>query len=434
MSKEGCDWNGRFNILMHHLAQCSLIPVTCPNGCIDSDTHKKRILHRSDIELHLSNLCPFRKIDCDYCNGSISANELNNHMESCDEFPIACPKGCYEDDLELVIRRVKRKLIHAHLEKQCPKKEIQCPFSTHGCKIKPTRNELQHHMEVAYVDHLKYTNAVVIKREIEIQHLTESSENKDIQIAKLSKQINRYEKLMQTMSERLDELELTKKLSDVSNCSAPSNNQQFSDMTKILSDKDRDIRDRQTSDLTKKLEEDNKMISEKMIELEGTAVRHRQLFYKFSEQVLTPYVILEINNISKCIEDKAKISSSTFYYQFYKFSLDVKFNFQSNNHLAVLCYIHRGEYDNNISWAFSGEYHFTLFSQNQKEAINFNKFVKTSTTLENIKLYYDKPQNVTNGGWGTLSFISLIDLVKPAYCINDTIKLKLRVESQHSTN
>lgn len=423
MKKDGCDWNGTFNILMNHIVQCSLIPVTCPNGCIDSNTNKKLILHRPDLESHLSNVCPIRKIICDYCDSSIQYNELNSHIELCDEFPITCPKRCYDDELQL--RRIKRKLINFHLTKECPNKGVECPFAVHGCKVELTRDNLQHHMDNTLLEHLKYLNIAV--------------NDKDAQINLLSKKLDNYEKLMQTMSARLDQLEfpsLTDKSGSVGNKVDSSNSPQFSEFSKMLNDKDREIREltleKQMADLTKKFSHNDEMMNEKITEIEGNALKHRKLLHTFSEHVLTPYVIWEIKNISKHIEDRSDIYSSLFFSQFYKFELNVVFNYDDNNHVGMYCFINKGEYDDCLVWPFVGSYYFTLLSQNGKD-LDYTKYVNTSTKPDEIKVYNDKPRDARNNGWGLKRFVSLDNLVKPIYCVNDTIILKLMVKPKVST-
>ena len=51
--------------------------------------------------------CPLREVVCEFCEGEVTASEMNPHLENCDEFPLPCPNLCRREGEE-GLREVKR--------------------------------------------------------------------------------------------------------------------------------------------------------------------------------------------------------------------------------------------------------------------------------------------------------------------------------------
>lgn len=141
--EEGCDWEGELGAIETHLDSgtgCGYIPIPCPNHC-------KSILKRLSIQVHLTNECELRQCKCDHCEFSARYNEIAEHFDTCQEYPVPCPKDCEE--------QVRRKHLAAHKHK-CLMEETDCPFKCVGCYVKVKRKDFEEHLKHETHTHLSY--------------------------------------------------------------------------------------------------------------------------------------------------------------------------------------------------------------------------------------------------------------------------------------
>jgi hypothetical protein len=61
----GCNWTGPVNTLQVHLQQCKSRLEICPNGCSEK-------IANSQVDKHISEECPYRKVVCEHCNRQIT--------------------------------------------------------------------------------------------------------------------------------------------------------------------------------------------------------------------------------------------------------------------------------------------------------------------------------------------------------------------------
>ena len=101
-------------------------------------------MERRHIPGHVRDSCPLRKVVCEFCEGEVTASEMNPHLENCDEFPLPCPNLCRREGEE-GLREVKRKDIAVHLDKYCPLQKVQCAYWEHGCREEMERRHTDTH-------------------------------------------------------------------------------------------------------------------------------------------------------------------------------------------------------------------------------------------------------------------------------------------------
>ena len=127
----------------NHLEVCLKLIVQCPNqaqGCVAQ-------CKREHLNQHCQ-VCPKRQHTCPYCGlRGIHEFIMTQHTEECQEIPVPCKnRSCKE--------KFRRREIENHQE-ICPKKIIQCPFSTIGCTAEIKIEELEKHEEKVVKHHLR---------------------------------------------------------------------------------------------------------------------------------------------------------------------------------------------------------------------------------------------------------------------------------------
>lgn len=141
----GCDWVGELRSLSEHLDpkknRCKFNVVECPKGCGQMLIHDSR-----QIEHHITNECPKRKVICQYCEQASTYEEINTHRDNCESFPVVCPNRCSSD-------RFPRSNLPQHLQ-QCRLHPIECEFANVGCSMRVPRKDLAHHMQESTQRHL----------------------------------------------------------------------------------------------------------------------------------------------------------------------------------------------------------------------------------------------------------------------------------------
>ena len=88
---------------VHHLEDCVYLTEACPLGCVSLDGERKGEvvkMERRHIPGHVRDSCPLREVVCEFCEGEVTASEMNPHLENCDELPLPCPNLCRREGEE----------------------------------------------------------------------------------------------------------------------------------------------------------------------------------------------------------------------------------------------------------------------------------------------------------------------------------------------
>ncbi|KAI0213502.1 hypothetical protein LSAT2_001469 [Lamellibrachia satsuma] len=143
----GCKWRGTYSNLVSHLTECDYAIVSCPNkGCSE-------IMERKCVENHARDDCPKYIVSCPHCQRHVRREEERKHMHSCHKRPVSCPNTCGQPDM-LAAQLPK------HLEDECPKEVLPCPFVEAGCEFRNVRHVIRAHVTEKSDTHL---NMVVDK-------------------------------------------------------------------------------------------------------------------------------------------------------------------------------------------------------------------------------------------------------------------------------
>lgn len=137
---KGCEWQGNVSAIQEHInINCDHQDVACSNdGC-------NEILSRQKLKEHLLN-CDYRNESCKDCNLILPFNKLEQHSMICPKLKIKCSQGC-----GITIERENER---KHIEDNCDKTEIECPFKELGCGLKMLRGELNEHLRKENSKHL----------------------------------------------------------------------------------------------------------------------------------------------------------------------------------------------------------------------------------------------------------------------------------------
>lgn len=166
-----------------HLLECSLRTIPCPLHCSDPN-----IIAR-DVELHVTNDCPHRLLECSKCHQMIQACEMNKHDEKkCPHRSILCSLGCgtFVEAKDLVDHQktclykiiqcpelcgesypVIKRLIH--MRQECINRRVVCP---NKCQNMVTYHALNHHLSCICPRRLM-TCQWCSDSQIEYQHLAQ---------------------------------------------------------------------------------------------------------------------------------------------------------------------------------------------------------------------------------------------------------------------
>ena len=155
-SEEGCEWKGTINetdtSIEAHLNSCPYQLIPCTNECGEN-------IRRSTLETHLTESCPERLVNCQYC-GKQDKHQIiisSSHLDECRYYPLKCSN----EECEEVI---PRRLLASH-RKKCPKAIITCEYNTVGCDVKMKKEEQEKHNDESIKHHL----AMAVKRIASIQ-------------------------------------------------------------------------------------------------------------------------------------------------------------------------------------------------------------------------------------------------------------------------
>lgn len=143
-NEEGCTWTGELHLLDNHLdlkerlKGCHYQQLTC--------SYCNSIFQRGQLESHELK-CPKRVLICEYCNVfECLQEELAEHWDYCDHYPIVCPKGCGA--------KVTRMTLDEHLQDWCSLTVVECEFAYAGCEIRVPRKDMNDHLNQSMKDHL----------------------------------------------------------------------------------------------------------------------------------------------------------------------------------------------------------------------------------------------------------------------------------------
>lgn len=202
---EGCEWEGELLGLEEHLNEtpeasgkhllvgCKFVRIKC--------IHCLKPFHRHCITAHQLEECPQRPFRCDYCceYESHYENVMTEHKLTCPSYPVACTNECG--------MHPQRRDIERHVTEVCPFAVIDCDFQHAGCKTSLARKDMPAHLAENLVAHTSLmaicSKAKITERDQEIAQLRDELRKYQQDTDELQKE---NQLLKSTLSENSDDI------------------------------------------------------------------------------------------------------------------------------------------------------------------------------------------------------------------------------------
>ena len=117
--QHGCKVELSISQCERHLStRCLYAKLECLNNC-------PAWVFRGEMQTHLQNECPRRSDSCTYCGKQGERQYImGDHLNSCLQYPICCPKVCSSV--------VLREDLERHLQNECTKRHNCCTWCNEG--------------------------------------------------------------------------------------------------------------------------------------------------------------------------------------------------------------------------------------------------------------------------------------------------------------
>ena len=150
LSKRGCEWLGRLEIVENHLTTCGHVYESCQLLCGVVTT-------RDEMGRHVRKECSQREEACLHCSGVHKVCEMVEHVKVCGKVFVLCVLGCGT--------RVRRESILFHLSSECSEESVVCPYEKYRCEVVGLkRRELEQHLEENRLLHTELKLIVIDER------------------------------------------------------------------------------------------------------------------------------------------------------------------------------------------------------------------------------------------------------------------------------
>jgi len=160
------------------------LSVYCSNrqfGCAWEGIFKNHNVHFEE--------CIFAKseFNCEFCSVTLTKLEEIAHYNVCPKFMVPCPSNCG-------ITEIRRENIQYHIDNECIKNDILCPFGDCGCTFRAQREDMPKHLKESPGVHLNLMCKAISLQKKQIQALTDIIDKQKTQLELLSGKVGVVEK------------------------------------------------------------------------------------------------------------------------------------------------------------------------------------------------------------------------------------------------
>ncbi|KAJ7387270.1 hypothetical protein OS493_004246 [Desmophyllum pertusum] len=146
------------------------------------------------FEKHVDKDCPKKIIICPYCDDRHLREDRKTHLDECPKLPMPCPNKC---EKKLVINRDQ---VDHHVSEECPKTKMTCEYEDIGCAHRCNREKLPKHHKSELISHVRMLYSIVMEQKKELQ---ETKAQLREQIDTISRQEQRIEDLERITNSQL---------------------------------------------------------------------------------------------------------------------------------------------------------------------------------------------------------------------------------------
>ena len=136
----------------------------------------------------------------------------------------------------------------------------------------------------------------------------------------------------------------------------------------------------------------------------------------------------KIKGVKQKICKKEYTYSDPFYVGLYKCQGSIVWDCNDTGEVGCFIHIMKGEFDDKLKWPFIYRYKFVLLNQNRNEDNHIYSDEITKDELQKYPECFQKPTEIRNEGFGTVSFISNTEILTEKHCKEDSISLHITVE------
>ncbi|XP_027055627.1 TNF receptor-associated factor 3-like [Pocillopora damicornis] len=462
LNKKGCDWKGELRHLKTHEDSCQYGNVKC-QACSET-------VERRQLAAHREQDCINRAVACTYCGGEVWHSNMKDHLDVCPKFPIHCFLNCGE-------KGIPRDMMEEHMTKRCLKAEHLCPFSVHGCEFKGTKQTIDPHVVENIESHLEMMsysshecNEKSKQMEEKIYRLEQEKSALEHQLQNQAEVLAAARQNIQTQQTKLSHVENSiieqkrtteKLLADLKAFEAFRTNgdivsSQMEEIMNTLREHEKEVSSLQgevarlkLSPATPKGESNYRPKSDVSVTRESErrldrnehqlALHDIQLSdHDMQIQMLeaTSYngtYFWKIDRYSQRFQEAVSgktlsIYSPPFYVGRFGYKVCARLypngdGIGKGTHLSMFFVVMRGEYDALLPWPFLQKVHFRLIDQDRiRDAYDAFRPEPNSSSFK-------RPTSDMNIASGCPTFISHIELRQGGYIRNDTMFIKITVDT-----
>ncbi|CAH3026912.1 unnamed protein product, partial [Porites evermanni] len=347
---EGCSWMGELRNKEIHLASCNFKLISCSNENCEMKVSRK------DLEEHATKKCQWRTVDCDHCHELYPECQMELHIKNCKKFPVQC------SDCELEMQQEE---LPDHIQNNCPRTVIQCPYYYIGCNVEVQRGKVDFHLESAAKVHL------------------------DLACVKLNKNNEEFQEVTKRLEAKIDALE--KQVEEKWNFQQQS-----------------------MKDLSVKLNREVLKLKEEPPPFVWKISGFNRLFKSAKKGINTDV-------------ESSPFFTGPVGYKLCVSIYPNGYGDGKNTHFSVYICLLKGKYDAILPWPFTKTVTFTLIDQQENE-LNANNFAMFFTPNP-ANASFARPVQDCNDEWGFCRFISHEQLRSRRYIVDDTLFLKVQCTS-----
>jgi len=469
---EGCKWKGEVRHLESHTNTCEYLKIPCIHPECDI------LVKKSELHDHLEKTCKCRQESCGFCKQQINLNKMKLHHEKeCPAYPVICEK-CNKDG----IPRAKLLEHQDPVIGDCDGVQGPCPFSQIGCSKTEVLNHRQkkEHLEQENTYHttLVLQCALRMSREMEAlltrdprmmsrnphiftnydgvisdllaQVETGTAENRDLR-EKCREHSERITALERKVASRnfsaappfsqgsgdANSGDLTRRLINVENRTA--------DHEVLLVENNRTIEqaNRDVGNIRRQVDtvqESIRRLERRIDSIEHTlALRNvtladleeyirQQEFSSHDGQLLWKITEFARRRNDAVSGQQVSFYSPCFYTSRYGYKMCARIYLNGDGmgrgtHISVFFVVMRGQYDALLRWPFRQKVTFMLLDQDNVEHV-IDAFRPDPSSSS-----FQRPRRETNIASGCPMFCSLTELNNHAYVRDDTLFLKIIVDT-----
>ncbi|XP_044175461.1 TNF receptor-associated factor 6-like [Acropora millepora] len=390
-----CPWKGPLGKLEDHLTECGFIDVLCPENC-------GKEFQRKDLKKHLEDDCPNRTIPCTFCAEEVLWSSMENHFQDCPQYPLSCE--------ECGKAYIPRNEMQDHNEKECPRAELKCRFSTVGCPFEGTRPAVNDHVSHSMDDLTKKFRA--LKVEEPGHQALESRSRRTRAVVEAQEQASQdvlFMNLATLCQRQQTEMDGLRPL--------------FNDMIGTV------------ERFKRRLNESCKRMETPLQEL--TIRINRQNTRAFEGRVCNGGYIWRIENYRQRRQDAINgiataVHSPAFYTSLCGYKLCLRINLNGvdsgvGRYIALFVHMMKGDYDSILGWPFTGR--ITLSILDQSEGTEYRQHISESLIAKPNLLAFQRPTAPRNyKGYGYVEFAPIEHIHVPRYVKNNTMLIRIQID------